>query len=92
MFQPDKSDFILDFVKEVGIHIKPEIIGHLRRRVKSKISTKIKMVSSRISYPFGISSARDSQIEDERNTNPEYVHMEECNNGELHTGKIMLQW
>ena len=27
-----------------------------------------------------------------KNTEQEYVSMEECNNGELNTGKIMLQW
>ena len=52
-----------------------EVIGHLLKRVKSTISTKINMGSSRIFYPFGISSEIDSQMEDEWNTNPESGHM-----------------
>ena len=40
-------------------HIKPDIIGNPQKILKSTISTKIDMVSSRLFYPFGISSARD---------------------------------
>ena len=45
--------------------MKPEVIGHLLKIVKSTISTKIKMLIPRLFYPFGISSARDSQVDDE---------------------------
>ena len=46
----------------------------------------------RLFYPFGISSARDYQIEDEWKKNLDSMHMDEWKNGELNNGKIMLQW
>ena len=69
-----------------------EIIGHQWRRVKSKINTKIKMGISRLFYQFGISSARDFHMEDQWSTITDSVHKEECKNGELTTGKLMIQW
>ena len=50
------------------------------------------MERSRVLYPFGISSARDYHIEDQWNTKPDYVHMEECNNGWSYNGELMIQW
>ena len=37
-------------------------LSYLLKRVKSTISTKIKIRSSRLLYPFGVSSARYSQM------------------------------
>ena len=50
------------------------------------------MGSSRLFYQSDISSAVDYHMKNELNTNPESVHMEECNNGESTTQKLMLQW
>ena len=75
MLQPDKSDFVLDMIKDVEAH---EARSHwtLIKRVKSTTSTKTIMGNSRLFSPFFLSSARDSHMEDELNTNPDSVHME----------------
>ena len=44
--------------------MKPEVVERLWNRYNSTISTKINMRNSRLFYPFGISSARDSQMVD----------------------------
>ena len=49
------------------------------------------MRSSILFDPFVISSARDTHMEYERNTDPDSTNMEERRNGELTTGKLMLQ-
>ena len=53
LLQPDKSDLILDIIKEVEVH---ESRSHwtLMKKLKSTIITKIKMVKSILFYPFGI--------------------------------------
>ena len=61
LLQPEKSDFILAMINEVE-EINPEVIGHLWKRAKSKISTKINIGRSRLFYPFGISSEIYSQM------------------------------
>ena len=45
---------------------------------------------SRIFDQFGLPSARDYHMEDEWITKAEYFHMEEWNNVELITGKLIL--
>ena len=55
--------------------MKPEVIGHSLQISKLTISTQIKMVISKLFYPFVISDAGDSHMEYELNTKPDYVHM-----------------
>ena len=43
--------------------MKTEVIGHLWKIVKSTISIKINMESSRLFYPFGISCSIYFQME-----------------------------
>ena len=60
--QPDKSDFILSMIKEVESH---ESTSHWTLIKKSEVNNKHKkMVKSRLFYPFGLSSARVSHMED----------------------------
>ena len=50
------------------------------------------MGNSRLFGLFGVSSASDSHMEDWWNKIPDSVNMEEWKNGELTTGKLMIQW
>ena len=63
LLQPDKSYLILDMIIWFEAHESRSHL-HLLKIVKSTISTKIMMVNSRGFYPFGISSAGDSQMLD----------------------------
>ena len=90
LLQPDKSYFILAKINEVLAHKSRSNWTFMKN---SEVNNKQKkMESSRPFYPFGISSTRDSHMEYDLNTNPDSVHMEEFKNGELTTGKLMLQW
>ena len=63
LLQPDKSDFLLSIIKEVGAH---EARSHwtLIKKDELNISTKINMRSSRLFYPFGILIVRDYHMEE----------------------------
>ena len=63
LLQPEKLDFILANIKEFEAH---ESINHWTLIKNSEVNNhhKINMGSSILFYPFGISSTRDSQIED----------------------------
>ena len=78
LLQPDKSYFVLAMIKEVESN---EARSHWTLMKKSETNNKhkINMVSSRLFYPFGLSSAIYSQMEYELNKNLDSVQMEECN-------------
>ena len=61
LFQPESSYFILAIIKEVETH---ESRSHWKLMKNSEVNNKqkIKMINSRILYPFGISSARYYQM------------------------------
>ena len=61
-FQPFKSGFIIDIIKEVEKH---EAISHWTLMENSEVNNKhkIKIGNSRMFYPFGLSRARYSKIE-----------------------------
>ena len=63
LLQPEKSYFILSIINEVEEH---EAISHwiLMKKMKSIISTTIKMVSSRLFYLSDIPSSRYSHMKD----------------------------
>ena len=72
--------------------MKTEFIGYLWKKVKPSISTNIMMGSSRLVYPFVLSSKIYSYMGYQWITNPYSIQMEECRNGVLTTGKLILQW
>ena len=57
LLQLDKSDFILAIIKEVEAH-ESRIHCTLMKNCEVNNKHKIKMVNSRLLYPFGISIAR----------------------------------
>ena len=91
LLQLDKSDFILAMIEEVEVH---EDRIHWTPIKNSEVNNKHKNKDGKLKtiYPFGISIARYSHMEDKQNKKPGYVIMEECNSVELTTGKFILQW
>ena len=63
LLQPVNSDFIVANIKEVEAH-KFRCHWKLMKKSEVKNEYKIKMWISRLFYPFDISSARDSRMED----------------------------
>ena len=90
LLQPDKSNLILTMIKEVESY---EAMSNWKLMKKSEVNNKHKknMAISRLFYQFFLSSEGDSQMEEKLNTNPYYLYMEDFNNGDSTTGKLMIQ-
>ena len=91
LLQQYNSDFILFMIKYVEAHesrshwtlMKDREFKNTHKNKYGKLKTILSI------WYFKCKILLDGRL---MKKNTDYVHMEECDNGKLNTGKIMLQW